>query len=98
MLEIRPPWKYEKPLCAEIGTEFFFTEEKDEKSGTERFSVYEDARKTCSLCSHQSECANWAIKNEKFGFWGGLSAVERKMLRRKLNIRLGEDLDIEAAS
>jgi hypothetical protein len=96
--EVRPPWKYESPLCAEIGAEIFFTEDKDEQVGAQKFIVYDDARKICSSCSHLTECGQWAIKNENFGFWGGLTPLERKALRRKLNIILKEDLSIDFAS
>lgn len=94
MTEDRPPWKYENPLCAEVGTEIFFTDDKDEKSGAQKFNVYEDARKVCSLCNHLAECGQWATKNEKFGFWGGLTPEQRKETRRKLNIILKEELHI----
>lgn len=94
MSEVRPPWKYENPLCAEVGVEIFFTDDKDEQTDRQKYNVYEDARKVCSLCSHLSECSQWAIRNEKFGFWGGLNPVERKEIRGKLNIILGEELHI----
>jgi hypothetical protein len=43
-------------------------------------------------CSHLKECGEWAIRNEKYGFWGGYSPVERKQIRGKLNIILEENL------
>jgi len=36
------------------------------------------------------ECAEWGIRNERFGIWGGLSAVERKRIRRQRGITLRE--------
>jgi hypothetical protein len=32
------------------------------------------------------------VQNEKHGFWGGYSPVERKQIRGKLNIILTEDM------
>jgi len=29
---IRPPWQYEDPLCAQVGGNFFFAEDRDEPS------------------------------------------------------------------
>ncbi len=92
MSELVPPWKYKEPLCAEIGAELFYIEDKDEKVVGQRLNAYVDAKKICLSCSHMKECGNWAIQNEKHGFWGGYSPEERKQIRSKLNIILKEDV------
>jgi hypothetical protein len=90
--DLVPPWKYEEPLCAEIGAELFYIEDKDEKVVGQRLNAYVDAKKICLSCSHLKECGAWAIQNEKHGFWGGYSPEERKQIRSKLNIILKEDV------
>jgi hypothetical protein len=45
----------------------------------------------CSQCSHQTECAEWGIQKEDFGVWGGLSELDRRLIRRKKNIILKGD-------
>lgn len=40
------------------------------------------------------ECAEWAIKNELFGFWGGLSPKERTNIRRDKKMQVSLDLKI----
>jgi len=92
MTDLVPPWKYEEPLCAEIGAELFYIEDKDEKVIGQRLNAYVDAKKICLSCSHLKECGAWAIQNEKHGFWGGYSPEERKQIRSKLNIILKEDV------
>jgi hypothetical protein len=92
MTDLVPPWKYEEPLCAEIGAELFYIEDKDEKVVGQRLNAYVDAKKICLSCSHLKECGAWAIQNEKHGFWGGYSPEERKQIRSKLNIILKEDV------
>jgi hypothetical protein len=92
MSDFVPPWMYKEPLCAEIGAELFFTEDKDEEILGQRLNGYVEAKKICSKCSHIAECGEWAVKNEKYGFWGGYSPEERKHLRNKLNIIIKEDI------
>ena len=92
MSELVPPWMYKEPLCAEIGADLFFTEDKDEIVLGQRLNGYVEAKKICLSCPHIAECGQWAIRNEKHGFWGGYSPEDRKQIRRKLNIILKEDL------
>lgn len=43
------------------------------------------AKKLCVRCPVKDECLDYAMtNNEKFGVWGGLSAHERKKLRRRI--------------
>jgi WhiB family redox-sensing transcriptional regulator len=47
----------------------------------------------CKGCPHRTECAEWGIKKERFGIWGGLSERQRRLLRQQKNITLrGEDV------
>lgn len=91
MSNLVPPWKFERPLCAEIGTEIFYIEDKDEVTDKVRQADYQSAKSICLRCEHMTECGNWAIRKEKHGFWGGYTPRERRELRNKLNIVLEED-------
>ena len=44
----------------------------------------------CGRCPHLQECAEWGIKKERYGIWGGLTAGQRNKIRRQRGIRLGE--------
>lgn len=96
MSEPRPPWEFEEPICAEVGTQLFFPKEPDDPQLSAIAEAdYTYARKVCATCPHQAECADWAIeKNERFGMWGGLTPRDRITIRKqrdkgriRLNIR-----------
>jgi hypothetical protein len=81
------PWEFEQPLCAEIGVEFFYSDDRDDvKPKTKMLGDYSAARSVCGLCVHKAECAEWGIKNEVHGVWGGLSPQEREAIRKKRRI------------
>lgn len=76
---MRSPREFENPLCAQVDGELWFPD----KGGNT------DAPKSiCNQCSHKIECAEWGIKHELHGIWGGLSGNERRLIRRKKNIVL----------
>ncbi len=62
-------------LCSQTDPEAFFPEQ----GGSTR-----DAKKVCASCDVQSECLDYALRNdERFGIWGGLSERERRKLKRR---------------
>jgi WhiB family redox-sensing transcriptional regulator len=83
---VREPREYENPLCAEIGGDFWFPERDDPENRKLLDPSY--AKSICRSCIHKTECAQWGIKNERFGIWGGLTEYERTLLRRRSNIRV----------
>ena len=92
MSDFVPPWMYEQPLCAEVGAGLFFIEDKDENVSGKRLDGYVEAKRICSRCPHLTQCAEWAIKNEDHGYWGGLSPDERKKIRSRSGITLRDSL------
>jgi hypothetical protein len=77
---MRGPSKFEEPLCAEVGGDFWFPEKGD----PEHHSQF--AKSICSKCKHKVECLEWALENESVGIWGGLNERTRngiKARRRK---------------
>lgn len=85
---MRFPWEFEKPSCAEVGTILFFSVDQDDPSFKNGSDTYEDARKVCNSCVHRIECAEYGIKYETHGMWGGLSPRERKSMRRQMRITM----------
>ena len=85
------PWEFEEPLCSEVGVEMFYTDDKDEKR-IDSMSTYAMASSICRKCTHIAECADWAIKNELFGFWGGLTPKDRTNIRRRKRISVNIEL------
>lgn len=79
---MREPREYEAPLCAQVDGELWFPEHGGDSTGVAK------AVRICNQCHHRIECAEWGIHNERYGIWGGLTAVQRESLRRKSNIKL----------
>ena len=81
---MRQPRFYENPACATVGGDFWFPERA---SDSVDIAV---AKSICGRCPHRAECAEWGIKYERFGIWGGLSENIRTSIRRKKNITIKE--------
>lgn len=92
MSDLVPPWEFKEALCAQVGMEVFFIEDRDEILDRSKQSDYEYARKVCNSCIHIKQCAAWAIKKERHGLWGGLTPQERKVIRKKLKITIEENI------
>jgi WhiB family redox-sensing transcriptional regulator len=86
---MREPREYENPLCAEVGGDLFFAE-KENEGKLIRLNIAA-AKSICRRCQHTSECAEWAIRKERYGIWGGLTDSDRAAIRRKRNITLGRE-------
>src|SRR6202034_4009303 len=64
----------DRALCAQTDPEAFFPE----KGGSTR-----EAKRICMGCEVRDECLEYALEHdERFGIWGGLSARERRRLKR----------------
>jgi len=79
---MREPRQYEAPLCAQVGGELWFPDQGGDTT------IVRTAVQICKECVHRLECAEWGINYERHGIWGGLTAVQRKKIRRKRNIIL----------
>ena len=89
MSKPRGPWEFEDPSCAEIGVEAFYLPDKDEAlPGT--FFNYDAIKRVCFSCKHQVECADWGIKKETWGIWGGYTPLERKRIRKVKRIKFAD--------
>jgi len=85
---MREPRFYESPSCATVGGDFWFSERSDKSAYTEDTHI---AKSICGLCPHKIECAEWGIKKEVHGIWGGLAPRERSSIRAQRNIKLREE-------
>ena len=85
---MREPRDYEAPLCAEVGGDHWFPD-KDvpESLGQGNIRI---AKSICGKCRHRIECAEWGLQHERFGIWGGVTELERRYLRKQLNIIIKE--------
>jgi WhiB family redox-sensing transcriptional regulator len=85
---MREPAKYEAPLCASVGGDFWFPENE---GGSRISTEIVMAKSICRQCIHQVECAEWAIQNEDFGIWGGLTESNRRVIRRQRRMTSKEE-------
>lgn len=85
---MREPRFYENPSCAEIGGDLFFPEKFEQAFGNIEISM---AKRICLSCPHKSECAEWGIQKEIYGIWGGLTEVDRRVVRKQRKIKLREE-------
>jgi hypothetical protein len=85
---MREPRFYETPSCATVGGDFWFPEK--EKGGLSNTDI-RTAKSICGSCIHKSECAEWGIAKETYGIWGGLTADDRKYIRRQKRISIEEE-------
>jgi|HigsolmetaAR206D_1030411.scaffolds.fasta_scaffold16227_2 WhiB family redox-sensing transcriptional regulator len=78
----------ESALCRQVDPEMFFPE-----SGEDPVA----AKEVCRRCSVRLLCLQTAlVRRERFGVWGGLSAVERRRLLHDLDLDDDSD-DVEVA-
>lgn len=88
MYEHTPPWHFENPLCAEVGTEIFYPPDKDDPTQAGLVDTSNEAKKICRSCEHIVECGIWGIANEAHGIWGGMSPKERQRQRTLRKIKM----------
>lgn len=86
--QVREPSQYEAPSCATIGGDFWFPDKEQESIS---LTEAQYAKSICMRCPHRKECAEWGIRKENFGIWGGLSPRERFRIRQQRGIRLNQE-------
>jgi hypothetical protein len=68
-----------KAECVGSPTTLFFIIEEDRK--VVEYIGYETTRRICGKCPIWDKCLDYAMKNENYGMWGGLTTKERNALR-----------------
>lgn len=70
--------------CTQVGYEWFFPEYE----GTGIWVAYATAKAVCRDCWIVDQCAEWAVRHEGDGVWGGLSPREREQIRTRRGLFL----------
>ena len=68
---------FENALCINTPPEWFYEEDRVNPQQ----QVVELARSVCVSCTERVRCLEWAMENEKYGMWGGLTANERSAVK-----------------
>ena len=66
--------------CNGLDTELFFTD------ATKTYPQMPLLKRVCGNCVVQEACLDYALHHAVLGWWGGTSELQRKRLRKKLNI------------
>lgn len=71
---------WEEAACRDfIYTDLFYTVE--EQRSILQYEYINALRSVCARCPIWAECLKYAMKNEIYGVWGGMTSVERTALR-----------------
>ena len=63
--------------CKGIATSLFYEDK-----------VSPQLKALCEYCPIAEQCRDWALRHEKFGYWGGTTEAQRVVERRKREITL----------
>jgi hypothetical protein len=68
---------FDNALCVNTPSEWFY----EEDTVKPQLEVVELARLVCAPCVERVRCLEWAMQNEKYGMWGGVTANERSAIK-----------------
>ena len=77
----------ESPACDGLDVNLFYPISEDDNS-REVQTLIPQLTRICDSCEVFNKCREWAIVHEEYGFWGGMTGEERRLYRRRNNIRL----------
>jgi WhiB family redox-sensing transcriptional regulator len=80
------------PLCSQTNPDMFFPDEPIEGNILNRnvYTFEREAKLICSSCPYNSDCLDYALKNQDLqGIWGGSTEKQRNKLRRGQFVNLG---------
>ncbi len=72
---------WDKAACKGMDLEDFYFTETKRIPRVEKIEVDNKVRPVCMACPIMRECMTWGFRNESWGVWGGLSAMERDSFR-----------------
>lgn len=77
------PWEFESPACAGLDTDLFYPERSDGRGNPHDQPIL---KRICGGCPHLRECGDWALRYENYGYWAGMTEMERRRRRVALGI------------
>lgn len=84
-LQPQPRYDGSQP-CATIGIEAYFLE-NGQSHEKHMGGAVPTLKRLCSECPFFTECRQWSIHHEFYGFWGGMTSQERARFRHDNNIK-----------
>jgi WhiB family transcriptional regulator, redox-sensing transcriptional regulator len=72
---LQPPTDFRYAQCKGLDVGLFYSDEFDEQ---------QQAKQACHRCEHETACLEYAMAHrEVFGIWGGQTADQRTLMRRR---------------
>lgn len=66
---------WDKAGCTDIYTDLFY--QVEEERSTQAYDFINALRTTCAACPIWKDCLSYAMENEQYGMWGGMTSQER---------------------
>lgn len=88
LIAVMPSIEYEKAHC--VNREDLFLAEGTQQA---KARVTQEAKAICADCPIRKQCAAWALAHEDFGVWGGMTATERRVERKRIGLRLMDPIE-----
>jgi hypothetical protein len=70
---------WERAGCKEIYTDLFYRVE--EERSVMAYENINALRSVCAACPIWKDCLTYAMENEQYGVWGGMTSIERVGIR-----------------
>lgn len=77
------PWERPEAACRSALVSFF---PDDNLTSREKRAQEDAAKQICLTCPILELCQDYAILNENYGVWGGMSELERRKARAKISL------------
>lgn len=75
--------------CIDVGIDVFYYMHEDKFSINQAKKDQEVLSSICASCPILNDCREYAIHHEDYGYWGGMTHLDREKYRKKFNITLG---------
>ena len=75
-----PEWRG-TPNCRSVDSEEFFVPDV-----SYTYREVKMLKKICNNCEVKKQCLDYSLKHAVFGYWGGTTEFQRRVLRKKLKI------------
>jgi len=72
---------WEQSNCVGTDWRFFYADNDAGFEGGESKGINNLLKRICATCPILNDCATYAIPNEKYGYWAGMSSDVRREIR-----------------
>lgn len=81
------PFDTSQSACKEHHVQVFYPIIENPQMSTKMRTLIQQAKQICGGCSVKEPCLDYALHNESYGIWGGMSETERQYARMEKGIQ-----------